>query len=51
MEDIRKCQLELKNTITKMNSTVEGTKSRLDDTEEQNKDLEDRLVEITQTKH
>ena len=44
MEDIRKYQPELKNTITKMNSTLEGTK-------EQSKDLEDRVVRITQTKH
>lgn len=35
----------------KMNTTLEETKSKWDEAEEQIKDLEDRAVEITQTKY
>jgi len=38
---------ELKNKQTEMNSTLEGTHSRITETEEQINDLEDKMVEIT----
>ena len=37
---------ELKNKQTEMNSTLEGTNSRIIEAEEQISDLEDRKVEI-----
>ena len=40
---------QLKNAITEIKSTLEGLISRLDITEKQISDLEDRVVEITQT--
>ena len=38
----------MKNTLEKKN-TLEGINSRLDDTEDQISNLEDKVVEITQT--
>ena len=40
-------QTEMKNTITEMKNTLEGINSRLNDTEEMTRKLEDRVVEIT----
>ena len=37
----------MKNTKIKMQNTQEGINSRLNDTEEQISELEDRVVEIT----
>ena len=34
MENIKKNQMELKNTITEIKNTLEGINRRLDDTEE-----------------
>ena len=34
--------------MTKMNNTLEGNNSRLDDTKEQISEMEDRVVEITE---
>ena len=42
-ETIKKDQIEIKNAIYEINSTVEGIHSRLHDTEDQNSDLEDKL--------
>ena len=39
---------ELKNTITEMKNTLEGINSRLGDTKECIRDLEGRIMEITQ---
>ena len=44
LENIKKNQMELKNTITEIKNTLEGLNSRLYDTEE----LEDSIVQITQ---
>lgn len=38
------------NTITEKKNTLEGINSRLDNTEEWISDLEDRFVELTQSK-
>ena len=47
----RKNQSELKNIITEMKIILEGIKSRRGDTEENISDLEDRIMEITQSEH
>ena len=38
LEDIRKNQSELKNTVIEMKNMLEGINNRLDDTEEQKKE-------------
>ena len=38
----------MKNKITKIKNTLEGTNSRLDDTEKWISELEDRVLEITE---
>lgn len=48
IENTRKYQSELKNTITEMKKKLEGINSRLDDKEEQRSGLEDRIVKIIQ---
>ena len=48
LENIKKNQIEVKNTITEIKNTLEGINSRSDDTEERISKLEDRVVEITQ---
>ena len=40
---------ELKNTVTEMNTIIEGINSKLVDKQEPISDLEDRIVEITQS--
>ena len=40
--------IELKNTITEIKDTLEGSNSKLDDTEEWISELKDTVVEITQ---
>ena len=46
MENIKKDWPELKNIIKEiLKNTLEGINSRLEDTEEQISDLEDRVVE------
>ena len=40
----------MKNTTTEMKNMLEGINSRLNDTEEGNSEVEDRVVEITDTK-
>ena len=45
----RKNQSELKNIITEMKIILEGIKSRRGDTEENISDLEDRIMESTQS--
>lgn len=39
----------MKSAITEMNNTPEGIKSRLGDTEECKRELEDRKMKITQS--
>ena len=48
LENIEKNQSKLKNTITEMKMALEGTNSRLGDTEEWIPSLEDRIIKITQ---
>ena len=47
-ENIRKNQTDLKDTITEIRNTTEGINSRPDDIE-QISDLENRIMEITQS--
>ena len=48
LECIKKDQTEMKTTIMEIKNKLGGINIRLDDTEEQIRDLEDRLVEITE---
>ena len=53
MEDIKKNRmeiLELKDTITKTKSLVDGLNSRMDRTKERIRELEDRTIGLTQSK-
>lgn len=47
LENIKKDQLGLKNTINKMKNTLEGINSRSKYAEDQSSDLENSIVEIT----
>ena len=49
LENIKKNEQELKNTITEVKNTLEGMNSRLSDTEKHTSDLEDTIMEITQS--
>ena len=49
LENIKKNEPELKNTITEVKNTLEGMNSRLSDTEKHTSDLEDTIMEITQS--
>ena len=48
LEKVKKNQTQLRTTIIEIKNTLEGISSRLDNTEEQISDLENRVVEITQ---
>ena len=53
MEDIKKNRmeiLELKDTITKTKSLVDGLNSRMERTKERIRELEDRTIGMTQSK-
>ena len=50
LEDIKNNQTEVKNTITEMKTSTEGI-SRLNYTEEQISELEERVVENTEAEH
>lgn len=47
LENIQKKQSELKNVINEMKTILEGTNSRLGETEEQINDMEYRMMEFT----
>ena len=49
LENIKKNQSDLKNTITETENTLEGINSILDDTEEYISVLEGRIMKITQS--
>ena len=49
MENIKNNQREMKNTITKTKNTLEGINDRENDTEKWISELEDRVVEISDT--
>ena len=48
LENIKKSQNEVKNTITEIRNILVGINNRLDDTEEWIRDLENRIVKIIQ---
>ena len=48
LENVKKNQTELKNTLTEKKKALEGINSRLDNTDEQISELEYRVVKITQ---
>ena len=48
LENLKKNQAELKNTITEIENTLKGINSRLDDTVEWISKIEERAAEITQ---
>ena len=50
LEDIKKNQSELKNTIMETKNSPDGIESRVDDAEEWISKLNKRLEEITQAK-
>jgi len=50
IENLKKNQSEMKNSITKNKNTGEGINSRLEETEEQISDLEDREMELERKK-
>ena len=47
LENIKKIQTVMKNTVPEITCTLEKIKNRVDDTEKQISELEDRVVEIT----
>ena len=49
LENIKKTQSKKDNLISEIKSTLETMNSRLNDTEEHISDLEDRIMEITQS--
>lgn len=54
MEIIEKNQMEiieLKNTITKIKTLLDGLNSTVEITEDRISELKDRLIEFTQSKH
>lgn len=48
LKNIKINQTEWKNIITEIKNTIEGINIRLNDTEESIRELEDRVVEITE---
>ena len=47
LEELKKKQTEINNTITKLKNTLEGINSRITEAEERISELKDRMVEIT----
>ena len=48
LEEIKKNQSIMKNAITEIRSTLEGTNSRITEAEERISEVEDRMVEINE---
>ena len=48
LENIKRIQTVMKNTVPEIKCTLEKIKSRVDDMEKQISELEDRVVETTQ---
>ena len=48
LQNIKKNQSEMKNTILEMRNSLEGLNSRVEDTEQHISALDERLEEITQ---
>ena len=51
IENIKKHQSEMKTTLTEMKDTLQGINSRVDEAEDQIRDLEDERAENTQSEH
>ena len=49
LEIIKMNQSKLDNSITKIKTNVEAMNSKVNDTEDQTSDLEDRIIEIIQS--
>ena len=49
IENIKKNQSEMKTTITEMKNILQGINSKVDEAEDQIRDLEDKKVENTQS--
>ena len=49
LENIRRSQETLENSFSEKQTELKSLKSRMNNTEEKNKDLEDRIMEITQS--
>ena len=47
LEEIKKSQSIMNNTITEIKNTLEGINSRISEAEERISELEDKMVEIT----
>ena len=48
LEEIKKSQSIMNNTITETKSTLEGTNSKITEAEERISEVEDRMVEINE---
>ena len=49
VEELKRNQAMMKNTINEIKNTLDGIKSRITEAEERISDLEDKMVEITTT--
>ena len=49
IEEIKKRQSIINNTITEMKNALEGTNSRITEAEDRISEIEDRMVEINET--
>ena len=49
LEELRTRQSAINKTIAEVKNTLEGTDSRITDSEERTVELENRMVEITET--
>ena len=50
LEEIKKSQYIMNNTINEIKSTLEGTNSRITEEEYRISEIEDRMVEINESK-
>ena len=48
LEEIKKSQLKMNNAINEIKITLEGTMSRITETEDRISELEDKMVEINE---
>ena len=48
LEEIKKSQLKMNNAVNEIKITLEGTNSRIMETEDRISDVEDKMVEINE---
>ena len=48
LEEIKKSQLKINNAVNEIKITLEGTMSRITETEDRISDVEDKMVEINE---